>query len=200
MKTVLFFLLFFVTSTLFAGMDNIEQIIVIRHGEKPLLEIGQLNCKGLNRSLLLPHYFKTHFPKPSAIFAPNPTVQISSFFGRDHYDYIRPLATIEPTAISLDMPVNTQIGFNQPEKLMQTLLEEKYHSSVIYVAWEHENIEKLAHLLLAQFHNTSTVPNWNYFNYDKVYVFTIHWNKNPVAIDFLVTSEGLKNISSHCPS
>ena len=31
-----------------------ETIVCIRHGEKPLLGLGQLTCKGLNRALALP--------------------------------------------------------------------------------------------------------------------------------------------------
>lgn len=173
---------------------NIEQIIIIRHGEKPLFEIGQLNCKGLNRSLLLPAYFKKNFPKPNYLFAPNPSVKIRG------YSYVRPLATIEPIAIRLDKPVNTQIGYNQPKKLANTLLQSKYHSAVIYVAWEHENIQKIAKMLLGTFHNKSTVPLWGYFNYNRVYVFTIDWNASPVKMTFNITSENMHHLSDRCVS
>jgi hypothetical protein len=33
--------------------DKVETIVGIRHGEKPLLGLGQLTCKGLNRALAL---------------------------------------------------------------------------------------------------------------------------------------------------
>jgi len=33
---------------------NGETIVLIRHGEKPAGGLGQLSCKGLNRSLALP--------------------------------------------------------------------------------------------------------------------------------------------------
>ncbi|OGT44590.1 MAG: hypothetical protein A3E82_01635 [Gammaproteobacteria bacterium RIFCSPHIGHO2_12_FULL_38_11] len=198
MKKLIGIVILFFAQAIFAH-DNIEKIIIIRHGEKPFLEIGQLNCKGLNRSLLLPVYFKQHFSKPDYIFAPNPSIKITRPLTHFQYSYIRPLATIEPTAISLDMPVNTQIGFNQPEQLMKTLLEKKYHRSVIYVAWEHRNIVDLAHFLLSQFNNNSTVPFWSPTNYDMVFIFTIDWSKNPATINFTVAGEGFKNISNKCP-
>jgi len=193
LKKIIFSLIFLCfSSSIIANTHNIEQIVVIRHGEKPLFEIGQLNCEGLNRSLLLPAYFKKNFPAPDYLFAPNPSVKIKG------YSYIRPLATIEPTAISLDKPVNAQIGYNQPQKLMKTLLKLKYHSAVIYVAWEHVNIQKFAKMLLKTFHNSSEVPYWSYFNYNRVYVFTIDWNKSPAKIAFEITSENMHHLSDKC--
>ena len=199
-KIILAFFILFFTATIFASENNIEKIIVIRHGEKPFFEIGQLNCQGLNRSLMLPGYFKNNFPKPGYIFAPNPSVEITRPLTHSQFGYIRPLATIEPTAISLGLPVNVQVGFNQPDKLMQILLENKYHQSVIYVAWEHRNIVTLAHLMLTQFNSSAIVPSWSVFNYNMVFVFTIDWSKKPATVDFSVTSEGFKNISKVCPN
>lgn len=197
-KKILSAILLLSSFSVFAADNHIEKIIVIRHGEKPPVEIGQINCMGLNRSLALPHYFATHFPKPNYIFAPNPSMQISANHG-SQYSYIRPLATIEPTAISLNMPVDAQIGFQQPDVLLNTLLEKKYHDAVIYVAWEHKNIENFAHLILSHFHNTSEVPAWPYTDYNRVYVFTIDWNKNPATITFEKTSEDMHHLSSECP-
>lgn len=58
------FIFFIIFSLNIFARDIIETIVMIRHGEIPPVEIGQLNCKGLNRSLLLPPFFKTNFPKP----------------------------------------------------------------------------------------------------------------------------------------
>src|ERR1700756_4183436 len=81
-----------------ARSDNaVETIVLIRHGEKPDQGLGQLNCQGLNRALALPQIIAKTFGRPGAVFAPDPSQQM-----QDHgvsYDYVRPLATIEPTAI-----------------------------------------------------------------------------------------------------
>lgn len=51
---------------------KVETIVCIRHGEKPLLGLGQLTPRGLNRGLALPEVLLTKFGKPSFIFAPDP--------------------------------------------------------------------------------------------------------------------------------
>lgn len=181
------FVLLFMSVSVFAQ----EQIIFIRHGEKPKTDLGQLSCQGLNRSLMLPNYFSKHFPKPNYIFAPNPSVTNAGF------SYVRPLATIEPTAIRLAMPVNTQTGYDQDRKLVDTLLSNKYHNSVIYVAWEHKNIVKIARLLLKNFNSKTKVPVWNKNNYNMVFVFMINWHdKN--KMNFKVESEGFHHINKKC--
>jgi len=54
-----------------------------------------LSCQGLNRSLALPDVLMAKFGRPAFIFAPNPQQQVND--KGQIYDYIRPLATIEPT-------------------------------------------------------------------------------------------------------
>ena len=82
-----------------------ETIVCIRHGEKPLLGLGQLTPRGLNRALALPEVLLTKFGKPSFIFAPDPN-QVANDIG-GAFCYVRPLATIEPAAIEYGLPVNT---------------------------------------------------------------------------------------------
>jgi len=193
-KIISVVVILFLASTSVAATNNIEKIIVIRHGEKPITDLGQLSCAGLNRSLILPNYFHSHFQKPNYIFAPNPSILNAGF------SYVRALATIEPTAISFGMPVSTQIGYDRPEDLAKTLLEDKYHRSTIIVAWEHKNIIKLANILFKQFNANLISPTWSNNNYNMVFVFTINWNTKPVSLDFKVTSENLKNINKVCPN
>jgi hypothetical protein len=85
-----------------------ETIVLLRHGEKPPGGLGQLNCRGLNRALALPTVIAKQFGKPDAIFAPDPAE--TKLDAGQPYDYVRPLATIEPTAIAFGLPVDTSIG------------------------------------------------------------------------------------------
>jgi len=87
--------------------------VLLRHGEKPPGGLGQLTCKGLNRALALPSVLIGRYGKPDFIYAPNPSMQVKDGRILPTYSYVRPLATIEPTAIRLGMPVNTQIGSNR---------------------------------------------------------------------------------------
>src|SRR5271156_394646 len=92
--------------------DKGETIVLVRHGEKPPQGLGQLTCKGLNRALALPDVLIKRYGKPDFIYAPNPSIQVTDR-SNTSYSYVRPLVTIEPTAIRLAMPVNAQIGFNE---------------------------------------------------------------------------------------
>ena len=79
-------------------------IVFVRHGEKPERGLGQLSCQGLNRALALPAVIAKYFDRVDAIFAPNPSHPKED--AGELYDYIRPLATIEPTAIWFGLPVD----------------------------------------------------------------------------------------------
>ena len=48
------------------------RILIVRHGEKPAAGLGQLDCKGLTRSLALADVILDRFGTPAAIFAPQP--------------------------------------------------------------------------------------------------------------------------------
>ncbi len=136
-----------------------ESIIFVRHGEKPAAGLGQLSCKGLNRALALPKALATKFPTPAAIFAPDPAER-----KKDHgvaYDYVRPLATIEPTAIALGMPVDTTFGVSSLASLRKRLAQPRYRNAALLVAWEHKQIVTLARDLIARNGgDPRTVPAW----------------------------------------
>ncbi|MEO8999582.1 MAG: hypothetical protein ABI227_13610, partial [Rhodanobacter sp.] len=124
-----------------------QTIVFLRHGEKPALGLGQLDCQGLNRALALPQVLQAKFGTPTAIYAPDPgsTAKDKGV----EYNYVRPLATIEPTAIRLGMPVNTSFGLRQIQQLEQDLLKPANSSATIYVAWEHNLAQQAAQHLLA---------------------------------------------------
>ncbi len=176
----------------------VETIVLVRHGEKPQQGLGLLTCKGLNRSLKLPAFFAANFARPDFIFAPNTAVKVTEIHGDgQRYDYVRPLLTIGPTAVRLGVPVDTQIPFNDPGLLADTLSEPKYRSATIFVAWEHLNLVAFAEILLRRFENASPVPAWDNGNYDTVFVFRVDWPAH--HLQFEVRSEDLGPISEHCP-
>ena len=181
------------------GTSGVETLVFVRHGEKPKPGLGLLTCQGLNRSLKLPDFFAANFARPDYIFAPDPSVKVTEIHGDgQRYDYVRPLLTIGPTAIRTGVPVNTQLPFNDPGLLADTLMDGRYHDATIYVVWEHLNIVTFAEILLNRFNNASKVPEWPNSDYDKVFVFTINWNE-PRSLKFDVRSEGLGTIDDTCP-
>ncbi len=86
-----------------------------------------------------------------------------------------PFATIEPTAVRLAMPVNTQIGFDRIDELQQELLQPVYAHSLIFVAWEHVKLHDFAVQLLQRYGTSPTqVPDWSHDDYETIYVFHRH--------------------------
>ena len=150
-----------------------ETIVLVRHGEKPAAGLGQLTCKGLNRALALPSLLIGRYGKPDYIYAPNPSVQVNDH-SPNNYSYVRPLATIEPTAIRLGMPVNAQIGFDQIAELQKELLQPAYAHSLIFVAWEHIKLYEFAKQMLESYGTGPVqVPDWPNSDYETIYVFHI---------------------------
>ena len=186
-----------------AQAPSSETIVLLRHGEKPFGGLGQLTCKGLNRALALPSVLIGRYGKPDLLYAPNPSQQVNDGKAVPTYSYVRPLATIEPTAIRLAMPVNTQIGFLQIDELQKELLQPAYAHSLIFVAWEHEKLRDFAVQMLTSYGtNPAQVPEWTNDDYETIYVFHITrsgQNGTPHAT-LEIQKEGLGNtLSDACP-
>jgi len=183
--------------------DKGETIVLIRHGEKPAGGLGQLSCRGLYRSLKLPPKLIGLYGKPDYIYAPNPNVKMSDYHILQTYSYLRPLATIEPTAIRLGMPVNTEIGYNQIDKLQQELLQPSLDHKLIFVAWEHYYLHKFAKQMLETCGgNSAQVPHWKDSDYDTIYILHVTQsckNGAPPAT-FKTQKEGLDDkLKDTCP-
>jgi hypothetical protein len=176
-----------------------ETIVAIRHAEEPPEGLGQLSCKGLNRALALPSVLTQRFGRPDAIYAPNPSPRI---FDELHlYFYVRPLTTIEPTAISLGLPVNTRVGYNQIKTLKAELTARSDKSKLIFVAWEHTELNDFAKLMLRSFgKDPSAVPKWPDDDYDRIYIFKIAEDRGKTSLTFQIDQEGLNNsLKDTCP-
>ncbi|MGC1360659.1 MAG: histidine phosphatase family protein [Silvibacterium sp.] len=179
--------------------DNAETIVMIRHGEKPGNSLGQLTCKGLNRSLALPDVLLRRFGKPDFIYAPNPSVQIS--YGGVLYSYVRPLATIEPTAVRVGLPVNTQIGYTQIGQLQTALTQPAFAHARIFVSWEHAYLNDFARQFLKAYgDDPSVVPEWPNDDYDTIYIFQLAQQNGKPHLSFRMEHEGLNgSLSDACP-
>lgn len=181
-----------------AADGNTETLVFVRHGEKPAAGFGQLSCQGLNRSLALPAVIAAKFGKPDAIFAPDPGQQKDDS-GHPYY-YVRPLATIEPTAIQFQMPVQTPYGFAQIDKLSSTLVDPTYRNKLVVVAWEHKLIEKLVRQMVsAHGGNATDVPKWQSSDFDSIYIVRLDWKNGTPRATFQHDQQGLNGRSADCP-
>lgn len=167
-----------------------ERIVFVRHGEKP-----PGGCRGLNRALAPPAFIAAHFGKPDAIFAPNPAEQKKD--DGKPYDYVRPLITIEPSAIAFGLPVDAQIGFADVKRLQAALEAPEYRRALVVVAWEHRLIDVVVrNLLAAHGGDPSLAPTWADDDFDGVDVVTIDANAHAT---FSRLAEGLDGPSEACP-
>ena len=169
--------------------------MLLRHGEKPDAGLGQLDCQGLNRALALPAVLRRDFGRPAALFAPNPAEMKQD--GGIAYNYIRPLATIEPTAIAFSMPVDVTHGVQDWQDLAGALQAPRYAGSVVIVAWEHSDIVKLARALMAGHGgDAGKVPSWDKDDFDSLFVLRLAGGR----VTFEHQYEHLDGQSKECPS
>lgn len=156
-------------------------------------------CQGLNRALALPSVLLAKFGKPDYLFAPNPAVRV--FDGTvKGYDYVRPLATIEPTAVRFGMPVDTDYGYLAIGRLERELTRKRYEGKVIFIAWEHHMLDQMVKELMKRFGgDEAEVPPWPADDYDSLYVLRIDQRSTGKAISFTHDHEGLDGLSADCP-
>ena len=178
-----------------------ETIVTIRHSEKPPGGLGQITCRGLNRALALPQVLIPRYGRPAAIFAPDPAETVMDG-SANRYSYVRPLITIEPTAIGLGMPVNAQIGFLHIARLQAAVTAPAYAHALVYVAWEHAMLNEFAKRMMRTYgEDPSRVPDWPNSDYDRIYVFKIARDHGKARLTFNVEHEGLDNaLSDTCPA
>jgi hypothetical protein len=174
-----------------------ETIVVLRHGEKPSGGYGQITCQGLQRALALPPVLTGLFGTPQHIFAPSPTPQVVDTAGS--FYYVRPLATIEPTAVRLGLPVNTQYGFTDIIGLQNELLSSAYASATVFVAWEHLEAQQFVQNIMNLYGGGVTVPAWASDDYDSLYVIHLTNANGVITAGFEHLYEGLNNQSTTCP-
>jgi len=184
--------------TLICGDARADQTIVfLRHGEKPSGGYGQLTCQGFNRALALPPVLTGKFGTPHVLYAPSPAVKVTDPAGS--FYYVRPLATIEPLAIALGMPVNTKYGYNAIASLQTALISTGYANATIFVAWEHEMLQKLVQNIMNSYGGGVKVPAWASTDYDSLYVVKVTYAGSAINAQFYRDAEGLNGQPTACP-
>ncbi len=187
------------TNSAAASATTVETIVTIRHGEKPAGGLGQLTCRGLHRALALPTVLLAKYGAPQFVFAPNPTQKVD---GKDHneYFYVRPLTTIEPTAIRCGLAVNTQFGYTEIKGLETELEKPEYQKATIFIAWEHYRLDDLVKdLIKSHGGDPAQVPPWPHDDFDSIFVVKITRSERRETVHFTIDHENLKNLSDTCP-
>jgi hypothetical protein len=179
-----------------AADAKVETIVFIRHAEKPEAGLGQISCRGLNRALALPAVLVSKFGKLDQIYAPDPTGKVRDPAGT--FDYLRPLATIEPTAVRLGMPVNCDYRYDHIKDLETELLSPERLGQVILVVWEHHFLNQMVKdLVQTKGGDPKQVPDWPGSEYDRIDILRIPAGNGPIA--FVQDHENLNHLSDDCP-
>jgi hypothetical protein len=190
-------LLSLVASFTAVGTSSAEQTIVFfRHGEKPSAGNGQLTCQGLNRALALPEVLLAKFGTPNWAYAPDPAVKISDSAGS--FFYVRPLATLEPTAIRSGLSVNTGYGYNNVAGLQAVLIKSSKANSTIFVAWEHAYLVTIVQNIMNAYGGGTRVPAWITGDYDSLYIVHLNYTANGIDASFELDHEGLNGLPTTC--
>ncbi|POR49811.1 hypothetical protein B0G62_110119 [Paraburkholderia eburnea] len=178
--------------------SDLATLIFVRHGEKPDAGLGQLDCKGLNRALALPAVIAAKYGKPDAVYAPDPGEQKDD---RGHaYYYVRPLATVEPTAIQFGLPIQTPYGHSHTDALEKTLLDPSWRNRIVLIGWEHREIEAMVRKIVAEHGGSaSDVPKWKSADFDSIYVVRVDWSSGTPRVRFSHDREDLDSVSDECP-
>jgi hypothetical protein len=174
-----------------------QTIVFMRHGEKPAGGYGQLTCQGLNRALALPDVLLGKFGRPTYLYAPSPAVQITDPAGS--FYYVRPLATIEPTAIKAGRPVRTKYGYNNIASLQAALITPTKADSTIFVAWEHAYLQKVVQNIMNRYGGGARVPAWISGDYDTLFIVRVEYAGGTPTARFSKDQEGLNGQPTACP-
>jgi hypothetical protein len=193
----LLWLFLFVVVSVASNASAEETIVFFRHGEKPASGLGQITCQGLNRALRLPDVLFSRFGKPDWAYAPNPTTKVNDSAGS--FYYVRPLATLEPTAIQAGLSVNTKYGYTEIAGLQSLLITPAKADATVFVAWEHAYLVKVVQSIMNAYGRGVTVPAWVTGDYDSLYVVRVNYTSNGITARFEHDFEGLNNQPAACP-
>ena len=174
-----------------------ETIVFFRHAEKPSQGYGQLTCQGLNRTLALPTVLINRYGKPTHAYAPDPSAKIADPAGS--FYYVRPLATLEPSAIRAGISVNTSYGYNELSGLQSVLITSAKAHAVVYVSWEHDYLVRAVQNIMNKYGGGAKVPAWISGDYDSLYVVHVNYAASGIDAWFEVDHEGLNGQSTICP-
>jgi hypothetical protein len=149
-----------------------KQVLLIRHGEKlPDKSSTALSSEGVKRAEALPGLFEvsekrsTPFPAPDFIFAM-----------ANEKNSTRPVDTVVPLSKKLNLPINSDYGKENQDKLPVELFENpKYAGKTVLISWRHKALPKLAAKLKAP----GAPETWGDDVYDRVW--QINYDKDGQA-------------------
>ncbi|RKR80304.1 hypothetical protein BDD43_0401 [Mucilaginibacter gracilis] len=154
------------------------KIVLIRHGEKPLVG-NNLNCKGLNRSRLLPAVITSKFGVPNFVYVPPMTLGNATL-------HSRMFQTVIPLVVKYNIAVNTTHDEHEYNEIAADL---KTKTGLILVTWEHKAIPFITKALGIQLDNLT----WPDDDFDSIWIVTF-----PNGVPTLTRDKEGLNPSDNC--
>lgn len=145
----------------------------------------------------MPNVLFSRYGSPDWLYAPNPAVTISDPAGT--FFCVRPLATIEPSAIRAGKSVNTRYGYTDVSGVRSVLIRSSKANDTLYVSWEHAYLVKIVQSLMNAYGGGVTVPAWQTGDYDTIYVVRVNYTSSGPKATFDIDHEGLNGLSTSCP-
>ena len=154
--------IFIICSITYAqSQDTLLKIIIIRHSEKPK-NGDNLNCQGLNRSMLIPQMIVSKFGVPAFSYVPS--------IGTDSATkHARMFQTITPLAVKYNLIINSKYNGKDSAGLANDIL--KRHGLVL-VVWDHKSIVPIVHA----FGINEAQLKWNDDDFDSIWIITFSNN------------------------
>ncbi|MGO2489867.1 MAG: histidine phosphatase family protein, partial [Pseudomonas taetrolens] len=118
------------------------------------------------------------------------------------YSYVRPLMTINPSAIKLGLPINLEFSANDTRQLARELTKDKYHNATIYTAWSHGYLPELINSVAGEAlgKKTTLTEDWPSHDFDTLYVLTVTWHDGKATLLSRVDKQELNNGTKACPT
>jgi hypothetical protein len=145
------------------------KIVIIRHGEKPK-KGDNLNCMGLNRSLLLPKVIVAKFGVPNYCYVP---MVVSDSAGTKHS---RMFQTITPLAAKYNLSINSKFNGKDSAGLVKDILQK---TGSILVVWDHKSILPIVHA----FNINDPTNKWADDDFESIWIITFVHGKAMLTKD-----------------
>ncbi|HEY4147572.1 MAG TPA: histidine phosphatase family protein [Chitinophagaceae bacterium] len=160
-----------------AVSDKLE-IVIIRHGEKPV-KGDNLTCQGLNRSLMLPKVLYKKFGIPAYIYVPALLDSVTTL-------HARMFQTVTPFAVRYNLTIDSRFGGKEYDAIANDL---KRKTGTVLLVWDHKAMAGIVEKL-----GVKESLQWPDNDYDSIWIISFAHGKASLRKD----KEGLHPAAA-CP-
>ncbi|MFN6885913.1 histidine phosphatase family protein, partial [Proteus mirabilis] len=103
-------------------------------------------------------------------------------------------------AVKTSLPIHLNYHAKEIDPLRNKLLSEEYQNSVIFIAWEHDNLVKVVRDIMAQFGgDPKAIPKWESGDFDSIYILKIIKEADKKKVLFEQQHQQLNDVPKQCP-